>query len=81
MSPTGAISFVSELYGSNISDKEITKRSGILQMMERGDEIMADRGFLIIDLVRPYGIHLNTCIPACTGSDQESKICQYKDPC
>ena len=37
-------------------------------MMERGDEVMADRGFLIEDLVRPYGIRLN--IPACTGGKE-----------
>ena len=54
-SPTGTVSFISELYGGNISDKEITKRSGILDLMERGDEIMADQGFLIEDLVRPHG--------------------------
>ena len=74
VSPTGAISFVSELYGGNISDKEITKRSGILKMMERGDEVMADRGFLIEDLVRPYGIRLN--IPACTGGRSHLEPCE-----
>ena len=36
--------------------------------MERGDEIMADKGFLIEDLVRPRGIWLN--IPAFTGGRQ-----------
>ena len=74
VSPAGAISFVSELYGGNISDKEITKRSVILQMMERGDEVMADRGFLIEDLVRPYGIRLN--IPACTCGRSHLEPCE-----
>ena len=55
ISPTGAVSFISELYGGNISDKEITKRSGTLDLMERGNEIMADQRFLIEDLVRPHG--------------------------
>ena len=74
VSPTGAITFVSELYGGNISDKEITKRSGILELMERGDEIMGDRGFLIEDLIRPYGIRLN--IPACTGGRSHLEPCE-----
>ena len=69
ISPTGAVSCISELYGDNISDKEITKRSGILDLdfgiLEKGDQIMADQSFLIVDLVRSHSITLN--IPVCTG--------------
>ena len=45
ISPTGAVIFVSDLYLGCISDKELTKRSGLLDMLEKGDAIMADRGF------------------------------------
>ena len=65
ISPSGAISFVSELYGGNISDTEITKQCGIVELMEPGDMIMADRGFLIEDLAKIHGINVN--VPPFTG--------------
>ena len=69
ISPTGAISFISDLYGGSISDKEITKKSGLLDMMDAGDVIMADRGFLIEDLARPYNISVN--VPPFTGGKEQ----------
>ena len=45
ISPSGAITFVSNLFSGAISDKELTKRSGILLLIEKGDSVMADRGF------------------------------------
>ena len=30
ISPTGAVSFVAELFGGNVSDKELTRSSGIV---------------------------------------------------
>ncbi|KAK3107488.1 hypothetical protein FSP39_015657 [Pinctada imbricata] len=51
ISPTGAIIFVSKLWGGNTSDRYITKESGFLDLIQPGDEIMADRGFLIRDLL------------------------------
>ena len=62
IAPTGAISFISDLYGGCISDKEITKLSGILEKCQEGDVVLADRGFTIQEYTTAYGIELN--IPA-----------------
>lgn len=59
ISPAGGISFVSDIYGGNISDKEITKQCGILELLDPGDLILADRGFTIEDIVKPYGVKVN----------------------
>lgn len=45
--PKGGISFVSTLYGGSISDKELTQKSGLIEKLQYGDVIMADRGFNI----------------------------------
>ena len=43
ISPSGAITFVSQLYPGSLSDKEIVSRCGILhpELWEKGDSIMA----------------------------------------
>jgi hypothetical protein len=51
VSPTGAFIFVSNLWGGNVSDRFITKENGFLDKIRPGDEIMADRGFIIRDLL------------------------------
>ena len=57
--------FVSSLYGGRISDKELTKRSGLLQKMEPGYFIRADRGFDIDDVLPDW---VSTNIPPFLGS-------------
>ena len=47
LSPTGYISFLSDCYGGRASDKFITMDSGFYDLLERDDEVMADRGFQI----------------------------------
>ena len=44
-SPSGAITFVSSLFSGSISDKELTRYSGILELLEKGDSVMANREF------------------------------------
>ena len=65
ISPSGCITFVSKLWSGKVSDKEITLKSGILSLLEDGDNIMADRGFDIEDILPP-GVTLN--IPPFKGT-------------
>ncbi|XP_047135290.1 uncharacterized protein LOC124812536 [Hydra vulgaris] len=45
--PNGYITFLSKCYGGRASDKFITSDSGFYDLLERDDEVMADRGFQI----------------------------------
>ena len=67
ISPSGAITFISQLYEGSISDREIVKRSGLLnkELWQSGDSIMADRGFTITEELAPLKVKLN--IPAFLG--------------
>ena len=59
IAPSGAITFISQLYTGSISDREIVIRSGFLdQAFVGGDTIMADKGFTIQDIL-PLGTTLN----------------------
>ena len=58
ISPSGAITFISDLYPGSISDKQLTRECGILDLLESGDSLMADRGFDIEDLAL-LGVRLN----------------------
>ena len=51
--------YVSNLYAGSISDKELTHCSGILDLLEQGDSVMADCGFDIQDHLTLQGVRLN----------------------
>ena len=59
ISPTGAVSFVNALYTGSISDREITRRSGLVELLEPNDGVMADKGFTIEDILTPWNCTLN----------------------
>ena len=71
VAPNGAITFVSDAFLGSTSDKVITDQSGIISHLKAGDLILADKGFLIHDLL-PNNIYLN--LPAfLSGKTQFTK--------
>jgi hypothetical protein len=58
VAPNGVITYVSELHPGSRSDKEIVRHSKVLNQMKPGDLVLADKGFLIQDLM-PAGVTLN----------------------
>jgi len=59
--PNGVIFFVSPLYVGSISDVELTKCCGLLDVLQDkpGVAIMADRGFTIKDILKEINVELN----------------------
>ena len=71
IAPCAAVTFISNFYPGSIFDKEIVRRSGLLNeaLKAKKDSIMTDRGFLISDDLEIVGVSLN--IPAfVNGHDQ-----------
>lgn len=58
VAPNAVITYVSKLYPGSISDKAIVEKSGFLKQLEAGDLVLADKGFLIQDIV-PNGVSVN----------------------
>ena len=67
IAPSGGITFISQLCDGSISDKEIVRRSGILdeRFWQPNDSVMADRGFTIDEELKQLKVDLN--IPAFFG--------------
>ena len=63
--------FVSDLYPGCISDKELTRRSGLFDLLDRDDSVMADRGFDIEEDLALLGVRLNIP-PFLRGKEQLS---------
>jgi len=70
MSPNGTVTFVSDLYPLSVSDKETVLHSKVLQQFEPGDLILADKGFLLHDVI-PQGVSVN--IPPFLSRQQFTK--------
>lgn len=72
ITPTGAISYVSRAFGGRTSDKVITQRSGYLDKIQCGDQVLADRGFLIAEDLANRGATL--IIPAFTKGKKQLSV-------
>lgn len=59
IAPHGAVTFVSSLYTGSMSDVEITKLSGLLDLLEPGDDVMADKGFTLKKVLEEKQVTLN----------------------
>lgn len=53
VAPNGMVTFVSRLWGGNVSDRHICQHDGFLPKLSLGDVVMADKGFTIEDLLPP----------------------------
>lgn len=79
IAPSGAITFVSELFDGSISDQQIVRRSGFLQSQwDSGkDSVMADRGFTVADDLSPLGVSLN--IPCFLDGREQLTAAEVKE--
>lgn len=77
IAPHGAVIFVSPLFTGCISDREITRCSGLLDLLERNDAIMADKGFNIEDLLLEKGVQLN--LPPYLNNQGQFPVEQVKE--
>ena len=68
VTPNGQVSYLSDLLGGRVSDKQITQESGVLDLLDAGDNVMVDRGFHISNIV-PNGVSVNMP-PFLAGRDQ-----------
>ncbi|KAK0151008.1 hypothetical protein N1851_007884 [Merluccius polli] len=82
--PRGGVTFASMLFSGGISDKDLTRQSGLLETLRDliaegkinvGDGVMADKGFRIEEEVENLGLHLNIPPFACsTGQMTNAEI-------
>lgn len=83
--PRGSIIFASMLFSGAISDKELTEKSGFLEVLaqlkacgkiKEGDGVMADKGFHISNEINELGLKLN--IPPFASSSAQMSSSEVK---
>jgi hypothetical protein len=71
MSPCGTIVYISEALPGSITDNSIVRVSRVMDFLEQGDGLLADRGFKIWSLALRNKVRL--IIPACSFSQGKGK--------
>lgn len=59
ISPSGVISFVSEGWPGKTSDRKLIISSGLIDLLDDTDSVMADKGFTIRDVLLKKNCQLN----------------------
>ena len=59
ITPSGYFSLLSEFWIGSTTDRRITQESGLVDLPEEGDAVMADRGFNIRDILTKMKVYLN----------------------
>ena len=77
IAPNGFVTFISCLYGGHISDKTMTQDCGLIDLLEPGDVVMADKGFDIQHLLAPKKAILN--IPPFMGGKEQLTLQEKVD--
>ncbi|XP_070562180.1 uncharacterized protein [Ptychodera flava] len=59
--PHGPVAFISDLYAGSVSDKELTKKCGLVEKFSTlsGVHVMADKGFEVQELFDAVGVRVN----------------------
>ncbi|XP_044596703.1 uncharacterized protein LOC123273366 [Cotesia glomerata] len=58
-SPDGILCYHSAAYGGSTSDRQIVERSDLVKKCQKGDSVMADRGFNVQDIFESQGVTVN----------------------
>lgn len=69
ITPQGTVSFISPGYGGRVSDKIITEDCGILEKLQEGDIVLADRGFTVGEILASREVQL--LCPAFKGTNDQ----------
>ncbi|CAN8028820.1 unnamed protein product [Ixodes persulcatus] len=62
VSPSGAVTFILGAWGGRVSDKELTLKSGFLNLVNEGDVYLVDRGFRCQEMFAAKGARLLQCM-------------------
>ncbi len=79
-SPGGLVSFVSNVYGGSVSDRQVIERSDLVRMCSANNSTMADKGFNVQDIIAPLEIHINipTFLTNCNKFDSLTLVYDRK---
>ena len=76
VTPCGSICFLSQCWGGRVSDKNLTQQSGFFRKLDRGDVVLADRGFTLTEDFAVHGARLE--LPAFSRGKTQLTQCEVE---